>query len=62
MFIGGGCAQGGNGIVDFKLGHGYDIHVAFNHENSLQLTHGLACFIQPVQFLALVEYRRLRAV
>ncbi len=56
----GGGAQGGYGIAQTLLGQGDDVHVAFHHQDVLQLLVVLTRFVQAIKFLALVEHRGFR--
>ena len=61
LFAGSG-AQCRDSIAQALLGQGNDVHIAFNHDDFVEAAIELACFEQPVQFLAFVKDRGFRGV
>ena len=62
MDITGGSAQRGRGIGNIVLGQRDHIHVAFYHQNALQLAGRLARLVEAVEFATLVKDLGLRRV
>ncbi|MNJ42724.1 hypothetical protein D3C77_376990 [compost metagenome] len=62
MFFAGGRAQGGHRIAQALLREGDDVHVAFDHDDLIEVAVELARLVKPVQLLALVEHRGFRGV
>ena len=49
--------QGRHGIAQALLGEGDHVHIAFNHDDFVEVAVVLARFEQAVEFLALVKHR-----
>ncbi|MNM99697.1 hypothetical protein D3C81_1122640 [compost metagenome] len=62
MLFAGGRAQGRHGIAQALLGQGDDVHVAFNHDDFIEIAVELARFVKPVELLAFMENRGFRGV
>ncbi len=62
MFFAGGRAQGSHRVTQALLGQGNDVHVAFDHDDLVEVAVVLARLEQAVQLLALVEHRGFRGV
>lgn len=62
MFFTGGGAEGRHGIAQTLLGQGDDVHIAFDHDDFIEVAIVLARFEQAVEFLALVKHRGFRGV
>ncbi|MNZ64312.1 hypothetical protein D3C78_824800 [compost metagenome] len=61
LFAGGG-AEGGHGVAQALLGQGNHVHVALDDDDFVEVAVVLACLVQAVEFLALVEHRGFRGV
>ena len=59
---GGGGAQGGHDVADAELGQGHHVHVAFHHQQGVDVFQGLAGLVQAVQLPALVKDGSFRGV
>jgi len=62
VFFAGGGAQGRHGIAQALLGEGDHVHIAFNHDDFVEVAVVLARFEQAVEFLALVKHCGFRRV
>ncbi len=62
VFFAGGGPQRGDGIAQALLGEGNHVHVAFHHDDFIEVAIVFARLEQAVEFLAFMKYRGFRGV